>query len=661
VLLYHAGLGLVPGGFVGVDVFFVISGFLITGQLLKEVHRDGRVSLLAFYARRAKRLLPATAVVLVATVAMVVAFVPRIRWSGIGSDVVSAALYVVNWRFATQSVDYLAEDVPPSPVQHFWSLAVEEQFYLVWPLLLLVLTWWAHRIGRRGRPRTRLLWTGLALVGLPSFLWSITYSAAEPPAAFFVTTTRMWELAVGAGVAIGAASWQRLPPPVAVVVGWAGLAAVVVAGLRFSEQLVWPGYAAVLPVLGTAAVIAAGPAAGPTGPVALLAARPLQWVGALSYSLYLWHWPLLVVATAALGRLSVPLGLLVAALSVGPAWLSYRYLETPFRFSRSVSASPRLALSLGANATLVGVVAGLVLVLAVPTAAPAPTGPAAGAQSLPADPDDAAAPGRGAPVDRVDTITPDPLHAPEDVPDLYARGCQLEADEVEPVTCGYGPADAATTIALVGDSKAAQWAPAFADIATQRHWRVTVTAKSACAFSDARPGIDGRPYEQCEEWNGRVLDELLDDPPDVLVTSQGSRAALSGDTGATSVSSMVAGLRSRWATLVGAGTRVVVLQDSPQPGANVYECVSEHRDQLTACVFRRDEGVARSAAPTLAAAAQSAEVGLVDLTDRICPTELCAPVIGNVLVYRQGSHLTKTYVQTLGPALDAALTEAVAG
>jgi peptidoglycan/LPS O-acetylase OafA/YrhL len=597
--------------------------------------------------------------VLVSTVAMVLAFVPRTRWSGIGSDVVSAALYVVNWRFATQSVDYLAEDVPPSPVQHFWSLAVEEQFYLVWPLLLLLLTWWAHRIGRQGRPRTRLLWTGLALVGVPSFLWSVWYTAAAPSAAFFLTTTRMWELAVGAGVAIGATSWQRMPSAAALAVGWAGLAAVVVAGLRFSEQLAWPGYAAALPVLGTAAVIAAGPAAGATGPIALLGTRPLQWVGGLSYSLYLWHWPLLVVATAVVGTLSVPLGLLVAALSVGPAWLSYRYVETPFRFSRSVSASPRLALSLGANATLVGVVAGLVLVLAVPSAAPMPAGAAAGARSLPADPDATPAPGLGAPVERVDAITPDPLRAPEDVPDVYARGCQVGVEEVEPVACTYGRAGSSTTLAVVGDSKVAQWVPALAGTATSRQWRLTTMTKSRCSFSDARTTVDGRPYDTCEDWNDRVLSRLLADPPDIVVTSQGNSKGMFDGSRTASSSAMADALRARWATLRRAGIRVVVLQDNPSPSTNVYECVSEHRDRLTACAFPRDQGIARSAAPMLATAAAAGDATLIDLTDRICPTDECAPVIGNVLVYRQGSHLTKTYVQTLQPALDEALSDVV--
>jgi peptidoglycan/LPS O-acetylase OafA/YrhL len=207
VLLYHAKLTGLSGGFVGVDVFFVISGFLITTQLLNELDRRGTVSLTGFYARRAKRLLPAAAVVLVATMVMTLTLMPRHRWDSAGGDIVSAALYVVNWRFAERSVDYLAEGLAPSPVQHFWSLAVEEQFYLVWPLLMLG----AALLARRLHNNRLALGAALAAVAIPSFVWSLTYTSSTPAKAFFVTTTRMWELAVGAGIAVAAALLPRIP------------------------------------------------------------------------------------------------------------------------------------------------------------------------------------------------------------------------------------------------------------------------------------------------------------------------------------------------------------------------------------------------------------------------------------------------------------------
>jgi peptidoglycan/LPS O-acetylase OafA/YrhL len=660
VLLYHARLPFMTGGFIGVDVFFVISGFLITGQLVRELETTGRISLARFYARRAKRLLPATAVVLVATTALVLVFVPRIRWTDIGGDVVAAALYVVNWRFADRSVDYLAEDVDPSPVQHFWSLAVEEQYYLVWPVLLLILTWLARRHGRR---LGRSLWVGLAIIAVPSFVWSVYQTAYEPASAFFITTTRMWELAVGAAVAIGAAWFARMPQTTAVVLGWAGVAAIVAGGLLLSVTMAWPGYAAAVPTLGAAAVIAAGAAAGDRGPVSVLGTAPFRWVGALSYSLYLWHWPLLVVATAHWGGLSVPAGLLIAALSVVPAWLTYRLVENPFRYSASISRLPRLALSLGANFTLAGVVAGLTLLLVVPSSSSPPEADnraALGAAVLADDPLDDPA---GAPVDQVEWMIPDPLEAVDDVPDLYAEGCQQDGASAEPVSCSYGDDDAETTVALVGDSKAAQWAPALQVLADQNDWRVTTYTKSRCSFTSVPITVDGEVYDSCTEWNANVISVLTGpDRPDYVVTSGGRSTALPDEDAADQdgLAPMVAGMRESWDALLDSGVEVVVLEDTPATGMNVYECVSEHPQNLNRCTYSREDSEGSGGARAQRVASDSRhDITYVDLNDAICPTAQCAPVIGNVLVYRQGSHLTATYVETLAPRLGAALAQAM--
>ncbi|MFG3297644.1 acyltransferase family protein [Micromonospora chersina] len=662
VLLYHAGLPFLPGGFVGVDVFFVISGFLITGQLIGEIDRTGRISLVGFYARRAKRILPAATVVLAATAVAARLLVPRGQWQEIGSDIVAAAIYVVNWRFADRAVDYLAADAPPSPVQHFWSLAVEEQFYLVWPLLIILAILAAKRLRRTGvRP---VLWVGLAVLAVPSFAWSIVETATSPERAFFVSTTRMWELAVGAGTALIATGAARLPRALAVVLGWLGLAAIVTAALLITKGTAWPGYAAALPTLGAAAVIAAGAAAGPRGPVLVLGTRPFRWVGDLSYSLYLWHWPMLVVAGAYWDGLSVERGLVVVLASLVPAWITFRLVENPLRYSRAISRSPRLALSLGGNFTMAGICAGLALVLTAALAASATPSDrgryAPGAALLSTTPGTAPI---GPVPERFDFISPDPLRFAQgflDVPDTNRDRCFQQIAGAEVLSCTYGNPHGATTVALVGDSKMDQWLPAFQVLAAQNDWKLVITVKASCPFTGARVLMaDGsrKLYTDCMEWNRTLLRRLVEERPDYVVTSQSAGSAVDA-AGKWSVDAMVAGVRSSWRALDSVGTKVVVLANNPHPGPAIVQCADRNRDHLSACAFdreRHDEDPAFQMQRK--AVAGMPEVKMIDLFDAICPTERCPVVFGNVLVYRGGSHIGAAYARTTAPHLARALSD----
>ncbi|MCK0114351.1 acyltransferase, partial [Ornithinimicrobium sp. F0845] len=377
VMVYHAGVGWLPGGFVGVDVFFVVSGFVITNQLLRELESTGRLSLVGFYGRRAKRLLPAAGLVLVVTAVGSWLLASRVQWQQVGGDIAGAAAYVVNWVFSARSVDYLAEDVEPSPVLHFWSLAVEEQFYLIWPLVMLGLfVFFRARVRRAGVreggsgvgvvvPERRLVAAGLlAVVVVPSLVFSVVYTWWRPEQAFFVTPTRLWELGVGGLVAVGAGAWSVWRPRTGALVAWVGVLAVLASGFVVTAGWAWPGAAALVPVLGTAAVIVGGFTASRVGAARLLGWAPLVWVGGLSYSLYLWHWPLLRFWEWGVGELTVVQGLAVVAFSFVPAWLSFRFVESPIRHARTLNATPRYALSVGFNFTAVSLLAGLLLIQA---------------------------------------------------------------------------------------------------------------------------------------------------------------------------------------------------------------------------------------------------------------------------------------------------------
>jgi peptidoglycan/LPS O-acetylase OafA/YrhL len=659
VMLFHSGLAVVRGGFVGVDVFFVISGFLITTQLGTELFETKTISLARFYARRAKRLLPAAFVVLATTLIGVWWAFPRTRWAEIGGDIVGSALYVVNWRLADRSVDYLAQDIAPSPVQHYWSLAVEEQFYLLWPLMLLIAALIARLLNR---PRAMMLRVGVAVVAIPSFLGSVVASFVDPARGFFVTTTRMWELGLGAFVALIGVSWRKLSAVTAAMMGWGGLAAILVAAVAFTRGVAWPGFAALVPTAGAGAVIAAGFALRNRGPAALLSRSVMRWIGKLSYSLYLWHWPLLIIAEQFWGDLSVGARLAIVAFSFLPAWLTHRLVENPLRYASALTGSSRFALSVGGNFTLAAVAGGLALILmggggSVPVV-PAPQatqGLKLGAAVLRDDPRNDPA---GAAVDSVSWMTPAPMQANNDIPQEYADKCQQGNASAKVVTCEAGDPKGTVSVAVVGDSKMTQWMPALRRLALQNHWRLTTYLKNSCSFALAVPDYEGKAYQSCRTWTGSVVNRLTEQPPDYLITSQGQSRAYD-DSGELTSEAMVTGLRSVWSTLTGHGVKVIVIADNPGPTEEAPDCADRNAHHLTACAFDRARYNTASAAPVLRRAAEGqGQVTMVDLFDAICPTDPCSIVIGSVLVYRQGSHLTKTYVETLIPRLAKALTKA---
>jgi peptidoglycan/LPS O-acetylase OafA/YrhL len=661
VLAYHAGVPAFAGGFVGVDVFFVISGYLITGLLLREIERSGTFRLGTFYARRARRLLPATAVVLVASAAITVATIPVTRWSTIAGDIVASTLYVTNWRLAAQSVDYLAADGAGSPVQHFWTLAVEEQFYIVWPVLILVLLW-LHR--RTGWSRRGLLLGGIGVLGVGSFAWSVHLTAAAPGPAYVVTTTRVWELAIGALLAFGASRRPFRSDRAAEALTVVGLAAITVAAVTYGSQTPFPGSAAALPTLGTAAVIAAGTGRPALRVGRLLTGRSAQFVGGLSYSLYLWHWPLLVGAREQFGvpgePLSALVGSLVVASAVVPAWFTFRYVEAPLHHASWLAARAGRATLVAGAATVLGLGAAAAVATLLPATQPVPVDratPVAGAAAI----DDLG--GAGAASDVVvdeSDFTPDPIAALEDVARLAGQRCiqPLDGDELDP--CVHGPAEAETVVAVVGDSKMHQWLPAIERIADARGWRVITYLKSGCPLVGVPTARDGALNRPCRDHNEARFRALAEGPSfDLVLTSQrASEAFLPDAPGEARRAAMVEDLRRTWGELASRGAKVGVVVDNDEPPMAVPDCVAQNRGQLSACAFPRGRAAGvRAAAAQLEALTDLDGVHAIDLRDRICPGEVCPAVLGDVLVYRQSSHLTATYVGTLTDALDQAIDE----
>ena len=608
VLLFHAGLPWTPGGFVGVDVFFVISGFLITGKLWRESQQPGGLNITRFYAWRIRRLLPAAlvAVALISLVGLLLA-APLDR-SELAADGAASALSIANMRFIG-SVDYFAATTSPSPFLHFWSLSVEEQFYLVWPALIVLLTW-------RGGSSRRLI-VALLIGVVASFALSIWLTDTSPARAFYLLPTRVWQLGVGGLLAlVGVMGTSRGAGALA----WAGLAAVAVAGVVLTAEIPYPGLAALLPTAGAVALLYGG--AAPSGPVRLLAAAPLRFLGKISYSLYLWHWPLLVL----------PLMFLERALT--------GVVEQPFRYGdRSRRATSWSAIRVGVAGILSVALFTQGLAAALPSSAvavqptPSPSGsPVASDRpiTLPAD------------------LTPSLASARDDEERLRGDGCLAFERVTTPPNCVYGVKGSAITIALVGDSHASHWFPAIEAIALERGWRLVSFVKVSCSFTTLvqRNLALKREYRECTAFNEATVARLNQIKPALTIIvnrrtfrpiEENITSALAG----AALGEMVARIP---------GT-TVILVDTPDPGRDVPACLSKHPSDIRACLFTQDDADNREIGIAERVAADVSGARLIDLTANICTEWPCSPISGSVLIYRDEDHMTATFSRSLAAPL----------
>jgi peptidoglycan/LPS O-acetylase OafA/YrhL len=697
VVLFHAGMPGVGGGYIGVDVFFVISGFLITGLLWREVTGTGTVQLGRFYGARARRLLPAATTVGVATSIGAALLLPPLQARSVLGDGIASALYVGNYRFAIQGTDYLAADTPPSPFQHYWSLGVEEQFYLLWPALIIGTAWFIrHRTGLGSRPATMRAverpeeepgnWARinpylfvLAALAVVSFALSLAWTRSSPPWAFFSLPTRAWELAVGGLVALSAAHWRRLPALAAALAGWGGLAVVVLACIQLGTGTPYPGTAALLPVLGTALVIGAGCATATGGAGRLLSARVMRAVGRVSYSWYLWHWPVLLLMPHVLAH---PAGLAdrlaAAIISAGLAVITLHLVENPARFADPLRRSAARSLALGGAVTAAAVCVGIALLTVVPVpvgsgvAAAAPKISVAPQPNRAANPYDAAveqgfAQAQAAVAASADlkavpsNLTPPLADAAADKAAVFVNGCVRSWRDVGQSECATADTASATTVTLVGDSHAAMWNPALEQIAGQRHWRLETLGKVTCPLQNlpiTSPYL-GREYTECEQWRGEITARLQAEHPRLIVLGVGRRYG--ADFGFTSYDpAWVDSLGRMLAQLRRTGATVLVLGPVPDPHSTVPTCLSAHLADASACSPARsqavnDAGIAAEKAATTANGGHYA-----DLTPLFCTTQSCPVIVGNDLVFRDDNHVTIAYAQALAPVIGALADQALA-
>jgi peptidoglycan/LPS O-acetylase OafA/YrhL len=704
VVLYHAHVGLLRGGFTGVDVFYVISGFVITGMLWRQLDGEG-VSLRSFYRRRIQRLLPVSFAVLVVTAAASAVLLPPLEAHATLKDGVSAALYVSNYRFAALQTNYLTASAAPSPFQQYWSLSLEEQFYLVWPVLLVCSSVvWARVV----RPRTRARHarrppvspvgavTALAVLGTASFLFSLWLTNVAQPWAFFSLPSRAWELCVGGLVAFATPWLKRLAERPAAAVGWVGLAAIVGAAVVLSGSTGYPGTAALLPVLGTAAVIASGSSTPRTGPVRVLGRTGPRVVGRVSYSWYLWHWPILILAPFVVGHaLSLGGNLVLVVATFLVAVVSFVTIEDPVRLSSWLRTVPRRITRMGAALTAAAVATCMICIGTLPSlvghgnapvarlaAAPAPARsgpepPSSAPRPSPTDAEPGSAPAvvsdspallaplrvasaqaqaavaRSLPVEAVPAnLTPSLAAADGDEPPVFVDGCldSYLSAAVEP--CDFGDTASARSVVLFGDSHAAMWFPAVDSAADRLGLNLHTWTKATCPPLDIPifSPVLGRNFVECGEWRQAVLDHIADVRPalvilgvarhytDVYGFTPYSAAWLSG------LSEMVESIRRL-------GSQVLVIGPVPKPPFDVPGCLSVHLTSARACTVPLAGGINGPGQSAEISAVTAAGGRYLVTQPWFCTSVTCAVMVDNLLVYRDDNHLTATYAAYLAPAM----------
>jgi peptidoglycan/LPS O-acetylase OafA/YrhL len=647
VVLYHANLG-VRGGFVGVDVFFVISGFLITRQLTKSVGVAGLRALPGFYARRIKRLLPASAVVVVATVLAARVWAPPLQVRSITMDGLFTTFYGLNYRLAIEGTQYLHQNDAVSPLQHFWSLGVEEQFYVVWPILILAVGFTGRRI------RGPLLAVALLSLTALSFHWSIAMTAGNSSWAYFSLQTRAWELATGALVAISADRLARLPRRLAGALGWIGLVVMVGSAFWISDATAYPGSAAAVPVGSAALIIAAG--CGARRGVERIFSEPLlQCIGRLSYSFYLWHWPMLIIAPMVVGHpLDVAGRCTIVVLSLVVALLSFLVVEEP---GRRIALGTLQWLFGGVLISSAIVCVGALVLTNLPslrghgaavTLASGPSQPAPKFLDTVEHYVSSAMATTAAP----SNLTPEPAHAASDTPDASRNGCHLDFLVIQQAACAFGDTAATKTAVLFGDSHMEQWEPAFSAAGKQQHWKIINWTKSACPAAKltvVSPTLN-RDYTECDTWRSATIARIVALKPAMIFVGESENTkGIHKFTPAEWTNATLDTLNTLRAQTK---AKIVFMGDTPTPRSTVSDCVSAHLNDVRPCVTDLAHAHTypdrhKAMRPAITAAGYP----YVDPQPWLCSSSGCPPIIGNYLVYRDATHVSREYVQFLTPLI----------
>jgi peptidoglycan/LPS O-acetylase OafA/YrhL len=646
VVLFHLWPGLVPFGFVGVDLFFVISGFLITSHLMAHAAREGKVQLGTFWARRIRRLLPAAFVVIFATSLGVFLLQSQSLWHGFTRQAIGSTFYFENWILATDSVDYLNSHNAPTPVQQFWSLSVEEQFYIVWPLLIAL----GLLLARLRFKRSSLRKWSTAILGmavLASFAWSIYLGAIGDKSGYFSTFTRAWEFGAGGLIAVAVPLLAKFGPRLATFTAFTGWVLIAVSAVVISPTTSFPGYAAALPVAGVGLVIAGGTRSSRAESQASRWWRPVFFLGGISYSLYLWHWPLITLFPDVFGVVpSAGAKIAILVVCIALAWFSTRFIERPAQKWRVLAEGPAwrtfVVGALAAGLTLVPALIATASIQGRLTAEQAVRSVSihdscfGAASSL--------APEKCATV-AWPVLTPDPAVAREDLP-TAANKCKT--DTLIVTRCQFGVIGAPIKIALVGDSHAGHWFPAFEKLANDNGFELDIYLKSSCTFLVAQRSP---LFKNCSTWSSSVIKRLQQDAhySYVVVNSLAANLADEITKGEVNSSAALAGFESTWSQILARGSHIVVIRDTPHMAEDTSICIAKHYTGAESCTVPLSVAFAYSDFEAEAGAKKTG-VSVIDVSKVFCSAS-CHPVVAGAIAFSDSHHMTATFSRSFAPVL----------
>jgi parallel beta-helix repeat protein len=652
VVLYHAHVPWVTGGYVGVDVFFVVSGFVITGLLLRERTDTKSTSMLGFYARRARRILPAATLVIVATVVASYYWLGFIRGDQVASDGRWASVFLANLHLILVGSDYFAATSAISPLQHYWSLAVEEQFYIVFPALFALTA-----LRSRSNVLRQRLTIVFTLVIVASLALSVVQTKTSPLVAYYSPFTRSWELAIGGLIAVSGPLLRKLPMGVAAIATWLGLVGILVSAFAYSSSTSYPGIALALPVLATALVIAAGLDAPRLGAELVLGRWLGLRLGAISYSLYLWHFPVLVIAAeAATTPLPAVQRFWLVMLAVALSIITHVLVENPVRHSRALS--PRGSLSIATGGALI---AGSLLVstLYLNQHTNSPVRASGGSRSVTLTALQAEI-AQGARLSQtpasltpplgqreLQNSTPNPLAAP-------CSGVSLSTTSV-PV-CVIGDVAADRTMVLYGDSQAEMWSGAFDAVARRTHWRLEILIKDGCPpWLGTYLTPDFSPFAACTAWHQFAVKRINAVRPQLVVITGGI-----GATGQANDDRVPAQRLLR--ALAPSGARLAMMTNTPYfaadwTGAVPPTCLAQHASSLRECdlpvaTWMRGYGAFRR---LLVSVATAGGANLINVDPLVCTHATCPVVVGGFQVYRDSYHIFNSYGTHVSRGLEAVM------